>query len=340
MNRRIVTLVVALVPILVFGALLGTVRVPFVSLGPGPTFDTLGEYDGKKVVDIAGTDTKDYGGHLNMTTVSQRDGLTLGQALVLWLSDQQQLVPRAMVYPPDKSKDDVDKQNTDDFKNSEDSAEFAALSYLKYDNAVTVRTLSDDGPAKDVLKVGDAIDAVDGKPTATVDALTDILKTTKPGQQVVIDYRRKNSPAGTATVTLGAKEGRDYGYLGAALLDAPWAPFSIDFNLANIGGPSAGLMFSLAVVDKLTDGELNGGKFVAGTGTITPDGKVGPIGGISHKILAAEEAGATVFLVPADNCSEASTADRGDMTLVKVDTLTSAVDSLNRLTSGQDAPSC
>ena len=113
--------------------------------------------------------------------------------------------------------------------------------------------------------------------TATVDALTDILKTTKPGQQVVIDYRRKNSPAGTATVTLGAKEGRDYGYLGAALLDAPWAPFSIDFNLANIGGPSAGLMFSLAVVDKLTDGELNGGKFVAGTGTITPDGKVGPI---------------------------------------------------------------
>ena len=99
-------------------------------------------------------------------------------------------------------------------------------------------------------------------------------------------------------------------------------------------------MFSLAVVDKLTDGELNGGKFVAGTGTITPDGKVGPIGGISHKILAAEEAGATVFLVPADNCSEASTADRGDMTLVKVDTLTSAVDSLNRLTSGQDAPSC
>lgn len=339
-NRRIVTLVVALVPILVFGALLGTVRVPFVSLGPGPTFDTLGEYDGKKVVDIAGTDTKAFGGHLNMTTVSQRDGLTLGQAMILWLSGQQQLVPRAVVYPPEKSKDDVDKQNTDDFKNSEDSAEYAALSYLEYPKAVTVRSLSDDGPAKGVLQVGDAITAVDGKPTTTVDELTGLLKETKPGQRVVIGYRRKNAPDGTATLTLGHKDDRDYGYLGAALLDAPWAPFSIDFNLANIGGPSAGLMFSLAVVDKLTDGELNGGKFVAGTGTIAPDGKVGPIGGITHKILAADEAGATVFLVPADNCSEAKTAEHGDMTMVKVDTLGSAVDSLNRLTAGQDAPGC
>ncbi len=92
--------------------------------------------------------------------------------------------------------------------------------------------------------------------------------------------------------------------------DAPWAPFTIDFNLANIGGPSAGLMFSLAVIDKLTTGDLNGGKFVAGTGTISPDGKVGSIGGITHKMSTAQEAGATVFLVPADNCDEARTVRR------------------------------
>ena len=105
------------------------------------------------------------------------------------------------------------------------------------------------------------------------------------------------------------------------MLDAPWAPFSIDFNLANIGGPSAGLMFSLAVVDKLTTGDLNDGKFVAGTGTITGDGKVGPIGGITHKMLAAQEAGATVFLVPADNCDEAKTAHEDGLELVKVENL-------------------
>ena len=123
---------VALVPIVVFGVLLAVVTVPFVSLGPGPTFDTLGEYDGKQVVAIEGTDIKPTSGNLNMTTVSQRDELTLGQALTLWVSGREQLVPRDLVYPPDKSREDVDKANDADFKESEDSAEYAALGYLKY----------------------------------------------------------------------------------------------------------------------------------------------------------------------------------------------------------------
>ena len=108
-NRRISTLLVALVPIVAFGVLLSLVTVPYVSLGPGPTFDTLGEVDGKQVVDIEGTDVHKTSGHLNMTTVSQRDDLTLGQALTLWVSGREQLVPRDLVYPPDKSKEEIDK---------------------------------------------------------------------------------------------------------------------------------------------------------------------------------------------------------------------------------------
>mgnify|MGYP000895509421 FL=1 len=331
---------VALVPILVFGALLAAVTVPFVSLGPGPTFNTLGEYDGKQVVDIKGTDVKPTSGNLNMTTVSQRDELTLGQALAMWVSGDEQLVPRDLVYPPDKSREDVDKDNDAEFKDSEDSAAYAALGYLKYAPAVTVAEVNDSGPAKDKLQAGDAIDAVDGKPTATLDEFTGLLKATKPGQQVVLDYRRKNAPAGTVTVTLGSHPDRDYGYLGVSVLNAPWAPFSIDFNLANIGGPSAGLMFSLAVVDKLTTGNLNDSKFVAGTGTIAPDGAVGPIGGITHKMSAARDAGATVFLVPAENCDEAVTEEQDGMRLVKVDTLGTAVDALHALSTGGDAPHC
>ena len=331
---------VALVPIVVFGFLLAAVTVPFVSLGPGPTFNTLAEYDGKQVVDIKGTDVKPTSGNLNMTTVSQRDQLTLGQALAMWVSGDEQLVPRDLVYPPDKSREDVDKANDAEFKDSEDSAAYAALGYLKYAPAVTVAEVNDSGPAKGKLQAGDAIDAVDGKPTATLDDFTNLLKATKPGQQVVLDYRRKNSPAGTVTVTLGSNPDRDYGYLGVSVLNAPWAPFSVDFNLANIGGPSAGLMFSLAVVDKLTTGDLNDGKFVAGTGTISPDGAVGPIGGITHKMSAARDAGATVFLVPAENCDEALTGDKDGMKLVKVDTLGTAVDALHALSSGGDAPHC
>ncbi len=329
-----------MVPILVFGFLLAAVTVPYVSLGPGPTFNTLGEYDGKQVVDIKGADVKPTSGNLNMTTVSQRDELTLGQALAMWVSGDEQLVPRDLVYPPDKSREDVDKANDEEFKDSEDSAAYAALGYLDYTPAVTVAVVNDSGPAKDKLQAGDAIDAVDGTPTATLDEFTALLKNTKPGQQVVLDYRRKNAPAGTTTVTLGSHPDRDYGYLGVSVLNAPWAPFSIHFNLANIGGPSAGLMFSLAVVDKLTTGNLNDAKFVAGTGTISPDGAVGPIGGITHKMSAARDAGATVFLVPAENCVEAVTGEQDGMRLVKVDTLTTAVDALHTLSTGGDAPHC
>jgi Lon-like protease len=339
-NRRILTLMVALVPILAFGVLLSLVTVPYVSLGPGPTFNTLGEVDGKQVVDIEGADLHPTSGHLNMTTVSQRDALTLGQSLVLWASGREQLVPRDLVYPPDKSKDEIDKANTTDFKQSEDSAEYAALGYLKYPSAVTVETVSDSGPSVGKLKPGDAIDAVNGKPVANLDEFTGLLKTTKPGDSLVIDYRRKNAPAGIATVTLGTNPDRDYGYLGVAVLDAPWAPFSIQFNLANIGGPSAGLMFSLAVVDKLTTGDLNDGMFVAGTGTISSDGKVGSIGGIAHKMMAAKEAGATVFLVPADNCDEAKDAHEDGLELVKVDTLGTAVDALHAISAGGEPPRC
>lgn len=341
-NRRVLTLLVALVPILAFGVLLSVTTVPYVSLGPGPTFDTLGEVDGKQVVDIEGpgADVHPTSGHLNMTTVSQRDGLTLGQALALWTSGREQLVPRDLVYPPDKSKDEIDEANSTDFRRSEDNAEYAALAYLKYPKAVTVESVTDPGPSAGKLQPGDAIDAVNGKPVATLDEFQGIVKATRPGDAITVDFRRKNADDGETTITLGKHPDGGQGFLGVGVLDAPWADFSIDFNLANIGGPSAGLMFSLAVVDKLTTGDLNDGRFVAGTGTITADGEVGGIGGITHKMLAAREAGATVFLVPADNCAEAKTDPQDGLELVKAENLTQTVDALKTLSAGGEPPRC
>jgi Lon-like protease len=339
-NRRISTLLVALVPIVAFGVLLAMVTVPYVSLGPGPTFNTLGEVEGKEVVDIEGTDVHKTTGQLNMTTVSQRDNLTLGQALTLWMSGREQLVPRDLVYPPDKSKDEIDEANSEEFKQSENSAEYAALGYLKYAPAVTVQNVTKDGASAGKLQEGDAIDGVDGVPVSSLEQFQGIMAKTKPGQEVVLDFRRKNAAPGVATIKLKSNPDKPHGFLGIGVVEAPWAPFKIDFNLANIGGPSAGLVFSLAVVDKLTTGDLSGDKFVAGTGTIASDGKVGSIGGITHKILAAHEAGATVFLVPADNCDEAKSAHEDGIALLKVDTLTQAVDSLKALSAGGEAPHC
>jgi PDZ domain-containing protein len=334
------TLIVAMAPIVVFGVLLAAVPVPYVALGPGPTFNTLGEVEGKQVVAIEGTEVKPTSGNLNMTTVSQRDGLTLAQALAFWASGDDQLVPRDLVFPPERSRDDIKNSQSADFQRSEDNAEYAALNYLKYPKVVTVESVNDPGPSVGKLQSGDGVVAVDGTKVADIEAFTALMKTTKPGQEIVLDYRRRGGSDGSARITLGKNDDRDYGYLGIAVQDAPFAPFTIDFNLANIGGPSAGLVFSLAAVDKLTTGDINGGKFVAGTGSITPDGAIGPIGGITHKMVTAQKVGATVFLVPADNCDEARTVRGNTMELIKSETLQQTIEALKTLTSGGKPPVC
>jgi PDZ domain-containing protein len=287
-----------------------------------------------------------------MTTVAQQDGPTLGQAILEWASGREQLVPRDMVYPPGKSREEVNKENTADFQMSEADAEIAALGYLDrvgvghYPKAVRVVGVNDPGPSRGKLQAGDAIEKFDGTPITSDDQFQSLLRKTKPEQNVVIEYKRKSSKPDSptitdhTTITLGSSPDRDWGFLGIARPKyGAWAPFEITFNLANIGGPSAGLMFALAVVDKLTTGDLVGNTFVAGTGTINENGTVGAIGGITHKMVAAHEAGATVFLVPAGNCTDALTGDDG-MRLVKVDTLAEAVDALHTLSAGGEPPHC
>jgi len=119
-------------------------------------------------------------------------------------------------------------------------------------------------------------------------------------------------------------------------------PFTVDIKLADVGGPSAGLMFALGIYDKLTPGSLTGGRFVAGTGTIDDDGKVGPIGGIEMKTVGARSQGAQFFLTPADNCKAAASDTPSGLRLVKVDTIDDALAALDDIRSGDTAalPKC
>ena len=107
-----------------------------------------------------------------------------------------------------------------------------------------------------------------------------------------------------------------------------------------MGGPSAGLILAIAIVDKLDPGNSTGGAKVAGSGTIQPDGTVGPIGGVTHKIRAAHEAGATEFLVPAGNCAEAVQDPPGGIRLIEVETLGGALDALEVAATGGEPPTC
>ncbi len=339
-NRRISTLLVALVPVLVLGVLGTVVQVPFVALGPGPTFDTLGAYDGVPVVDVQGAELDETTGHLNMTTVSVRDGLNLYEAFGFWASGKHGLVPRAEVYPPDVPREVIEESNQQEFRNSESAAEVAAMNYLKLPTAVLVRQVGEDSPAAGVLEPGDEIVSVGGVRANTPGDVVHETSSRAPGTPLTVVYRRDGREATAEFVLKANPEDESKGVLGVTIGTGARPPVEVSFNLADIGGPSAGLMFSLALIDKLSPGELGGGDFVAGTGTIETDGTVGPIGGIQYKMIAAREAGAETFLVPAANCNEARQRVPEGLRLVKVESLDGAVRSLAAINEGGEAPGC
>lgn len=338
MTTRTRTLVVAgflAVALIVLGAVL---PVPLIALGPGPTFNTLGDAAGHPVVSVDGVASYPASGHLNMTTVSVTEGFTLWQALGFWASPTHRVEPRSAVFPPGLTDQQVRQQNDADFASSESSAVAAALHQLGLPTSVTVGSLVPDSPAAGKLAPGDVIVQVNGTPTDTADALTGALATTRPGDTAHVVYLR-DGVQHSADVVLGTYPGHPQGLLGITPQLEPRGG-SVTIQLGGIGGPSAGLMFSLAVVDKLTPGDLTGGKFVAGTGTITPDGAVGPIDGVPFKMRAARDAGATVFLVPDRNCAEAASTAPAGLQLVRVSTLGNAVSDLDALKAGRPVPSC
>ncbi|MGA9869666.1 MAG: PDZ domain-containing protein [Rhodococcus sp. (in: high G+C Gram-positive bacteria)] len=340
MNRRIATLVAALVPVVVLGVVGTVITVPFAALGPGPTYNTLGDADGAPVVQIDGADVDPTTGHLNMTTVAVRDQLNIFEAVGFWISGRQGLVPREEVYPPDKTKEEVQQSNQADFEQSEDSAQLAALHHLGLPVVLIVGSVAPDGPAAGVLNERERLVSVAGVPVDTVTGVRETVSARAPGETIDIVVATDTGER-TESVVLGARpDDGEQGYLGVTPAEEPDVPFTVKFNLADVGGPSAGLMFSLAVVDKLSPGELSNGDFVAGTGTIDSEGVVGPIGGIPYKLIAAREAGASTFLVPSRNCDEAKQNVPDGLRLVKVESLDGAIESLETIGSGGDAPSC
>jgi Lon-like protease len=117
-------------------------------------------------------------------------------------------------------------------------------------------------------------------------------------------------------------------------------PFPVTITIGNIGGPSAGLIFALGIIDKITPDNLTGGRFIAGTGEIEANGTVDPIGGIQQKMAAAQAAGATVFLAPAGNCRDTAGAVPAGLRVVKVSSLSGAIKALQELKAGKRAPAC
>jgi Lon-like protease len=339
-SRRTWTLLVSLGLAMALGLFGALATVPYVALRPGPTFDTLGVVAGKTVVDIRGARTYPTSGHLNMTTVSVIDNVTLYGALTLWISGRNALVPRDEIFPPELSDKQVEKQSQEMFRDSEANAKAAALRFLGYPTEVVAGQIVPNGPASRALVVGDRLLAVDGREVRTAQQVVDVLANSRPGQLVQVRFQRGDVAPQETAITLGTGVRPDRGYLGVGVTDSPVVNFGITISLADVGGPSAGLIFALAIVDKLTPGSLTGDTFVAGTGEIATDGRVGPVGGIPLKMIRAREAGASVFLVPAGNCAEAAPRAPEGLRLVRIGTLAEAVQALDAVRAGQQPPGC
>ncbi|MGI8677571.1 MAG: YlbL family protein [Jatrophihabitans sp.] len=342
LSRRVRTLIVSGILFIVLFVLVFTLPVPYVVLTPGPTCNTLGSCYGQQIIKISGTKVNKTSGNLNLTTVGVSGGTpTPFDVVKAWLAGDQVVAPRSAVYPPDKSQQQTDRQNTQEFVVSQDSAKVAALCELGYPKAFGVVSVSADGPSKGVLQTGDQLKSVDGRPANNADLLAALLKTESAGHRATVVVTRHSKPTTVQVTLAAAPKGKQGARFGIEVSTTCLAPFSIDLGLANqIGGPSAGLMFALGIMDKIGSQDLTKGRFVAGTGTIDAEGKVGPIGGIPLKMIAARDKGASVFLAPGGNCKDVRNATPAGLKVVKVETLHGAVQDLLKIEKGEAVPGC
>lgn len=310
------------------------IAVPYVRMSPGPMFDVLGESDGTPVIAIEGARVYPTDGLLELTTVSERGGpfgdLTLFEAFTGWLDPDVAVVPTDILYPPQTSGDEAEQAGADQFSESQEKARIAALREVGEPVATkpwVVEVLAE-SPAADVLEHGDVIVSVDGRQVAGPKQMARIVQRAGPGARLPIDLRREGEDRSVSVVTVANPQDPQLGYLGLTLGVIADSGVTVDFNLEDVGGPSAGLIFSLGIVDKLTPGELLDDRFVAGTGTMDYDGTVGRIGGIAQKMAAAQQNGAVLFLAPRGNCDEISSSAPDGLQVIPVETLAQARDVL------------
>jgi PDZ domain-containing protein len=348
MTQRTLAAIIALPLVVALLLAAWLVPLPYSIYRPGVTLNVLSDHspDGKPIIQVAGHPVYRDGGQLRMTTVSvtRRDTrIGLLDALGAWFDRDAAVYPRSAVYPDQKGSEQSDAtEGAVQMASSQDVATAVALKQLgvPLQQMLEIVAVVPDSPADGHLKAHDLLQQVNGADVGTPDAAVKAIQQTPVGQQIRLTVLRGGNQT-TVSFTPGTKD--DKPYLGVSVGMGYKFPFqvSVDIN-PEIGGPSAGLMFSLAIYDTLTPGSLTNDKPIAGTGEIKPDGSVGPIGGIQQKIPAAKRDGAKLFLVPADNCPDAVGADHGSMRLVKVTSMSSAVHSIQSWAKNPHAtlPTC
>jgi PDZ domain-containing protein len=326
---------VVAVLLLLAGAL---IRLPYVLIGPGAASSV------ERVVKVTGTPTYAHRGQLLFLTVSvSSDRPNVFAVLSGWLDDNTDVVPEDQVLQGRSRAEDT-RLNKLEMADSQMTAKQVALERLGYTVPVSgagavVTAVQKRSPADGNLRVGDVITAVDGQPITLAEQLGPIVRSRTPGQPVMFTVDRSGNSTPVTVVSRAAAQGTCRGRAQVGISTSTRSekfdfPVNVEIDTGRVSGPSAGLAFTLTILDELTPGDLTGGKKVAVTGTIRADGSVGPIGGAQQKAVTASRAGAKLFLVPTAEVKEARSR-AGGMKVAGIGTLDDALRELKKF-GGQD----
>lgn len=332
-------------------AVMISIPSPYAIQMPGPTVDTLSDVEGEPMIRIGGVDVFDSSGELRLTTVSVAGGpgfpVTVGDVVTGWLSTSTSVVPVEAVYDTDATREEVQQQSQAQMTSSQETAINAALRSLGYDvpTELVVFQVVEGSGSVGVVEAQDVVVSITDPSgalveTATFSDLTGVLASTPVGSEVQLGVLREGEPL-TLTVTTG-DDGQGGSLLGL-LIDPQFEfPVDVEIRIQDIGGPSAGTMFALGIIESLTPGDTTSGAVIAGTGTMSLESEVGAIGGIVQKMNGALRDGAEYFLAPESNCAEVIGNVPQGLTVVSVATLDEAWAAVESIGQGETSnlPQC
>lgn len=335
-RRRLWTVNLSALVLVVMTVVAAVLPAPYVVESPGPSLNVLGEYEGKDIVSVENRDGAASEGELRMTTVSVQGSpgydIPLAGVMSAWFDRDRSIMPVEALYPDDTDAEDNSLMNTVEMNGSQQEAIAAALAKqgISYSTTTIVAGVRSDGAAANRLEPGDVVLTVNGQQVTDVASAGEAIGRTPRGQKVNVTVRRKGEEK---SVALTPRYEGERALVGIVLSRGFEFPVKVNFALDGIGGPSAGMIFALAIYDEMTPGDLTGGKKIAGTGTIDEQGTVGPIGGIRQKMIGSRSDGAEYFLAPSANCDEVTGHIPEGLQVVKVDSLSDAISSVEQIAS-------
>ena len=315
-------------------------RLPYYVMSPGSSRPT------ESLISVGGAQTYVNEGEVDLLTVSLRQA-TPFEVLAAWVNPDLDLASRQDILgkqSPDQNRD----LNLRMMSESKDAAQYQALTRLGYPvesngTGAVVASVIESGPSANMLVPGDVIVRANGQPISFSQQLINVVSAMAPGEMITLDVEPYDStlegplPSREVQVVLGAREGdTTKGFLGVSTFTRDLSftfPVEVTIDSGRVGGPSAGLAFTLGILDAMTPDSLTGGLKVSVTGTITLNGTVGPIGGIHQKVMASRRAGVALMLVPASEIDEARKY-AGDLRVEPVESLTQALEVLTTVGGG------